>query len=83
MEKWKVAYAEVGTKLKTCVIPSKLGDPILGERYIMVDHSAYFISCDSRKEALYLSAILNSDRSLVMMIGLKPPQFLFIPAPRD
>ena len=57
---WKVAYAEVGTRLSACVIPSKLRDPTLGERYIMVDHSAHFLSCKSHNEALYLSAVLNS-----------------------
>lgn len=60
VEKWKVAYAEVGTKLEACVIPSRLQDPILGERHIMVDHSAYFLSCNNREEAFYLSAFLNS-----------------------
>jgi len=60
VEKWKVAYAEVGTKLEACVIPSKLNDAIIGERYVMVDHSAYFITCNSQEEALYLSGVLNS-----------------------
>jgi hypothetical protein len=60
VEKWKVAYAEVGTRLEACVIPSKLQDEIIGERNIMVDHSAYFITCEKKEEALYLTAILNS-----------------------
>ena len=60
VEKWKVGYAEVGTKLEACVIPPKVHDHVLGERYLIIDHSAYFINCTSEKEALYISGILNS-----------------------
>lgn len=60
VDNWKVAYAENATQLEACVIPSKIDDPVLGERHVMVDHSAYFITPRNQNEALFLTAILNS-----------------------
>jgi hypothetical protein len=42
------------------VIPSKLNDPVIGEKHIMLDHSAYFITTKNENEAHYLTAMLNS-----------------------
>jgi hypothetical protein len=74
VQKWKVAYAEVGTRLEACVIPSKIEDKILGERHVMVDHSAYFITCNKEQEALYLTGVLNSTPVRAFSYGFGRPK---------
>lgn len=57
---WKVAYADISTKLEACVIPTKIRDNQLGMKHTMIDHTAYFISVNNEEEAYYLAALLNS-----------------------
>jgi hypothetical protein len=74
VESWKVAYAEVGKQLEACVIPSKLEDAVLGHKYVMLDHSAYFIASRSEREAQYLTAMLNSSPIRAFSYGFGRPK---------
>jgi hypothetical protein len=74
VESWKVAYAEVGKQLEACVVPSMLDDGILGKKYVMLDHSAYFIASKTEGEASYLTAMLNSSPVRAFSYGFGRPK---------
>lgn len=48
----RVAYAKAGSQLASCIITDKIS---------VIDTSLYWFAADSRKEAEYLTAILNSE----------------------
>lgn len=68
---WVLAIKGISTKLETCVIPPTI-PTVLGKRPTMLAHTLNYIPFDSKREAHYLSAILNSwlVRAIIYDLGM-------------
>lgn len=62
--KWKVAISGFYKSLKFYVISP------LNEKPVMLDDTAYFLSCSSREEANFICGLLNSDISKTLLSSM-------------
>ncbi|HXQ93112.1 MAG TPA: hypothetical protein VN739_08910 [Nitrososphaerales archaeon] len=58
--RWKVAWADIAVKLKACVIPPKIDDPLVGTKNTLTDSTVQFVNVENEAEAQYLCGVLNS-----------------------
>lgn len=58
--RWKVAWADISTRLRSAVVPERIADPLLGLKHVIVDTTIRFVNIDNEPEAYFLSGILNS-----------------------
>jgi methylase of polypeptide subunit release factors len=70
----KVAYGKLGKMLEASVIPAKVRDQTLGNSFIQMDSSTYFIQFKDEREAHYLSALLNSTALRAFSYGFGNPK---------
>jgi hypothetical protein len=70
---WKVAYRDISTQLEACVLPDII-QSLVGNRNLIVDHSAYFISTSGESESHYVSGLLNSLPCRAFVQGLGRPK---------
>jgi hypothetical protein len=57
---YKVAWREMPGNAFCAAMVGTAKIPLLGDRMVIPDHKVYFVPCQSRAEAAYLTAVLNA-----------------------
>ncbi len=57
---FKVVWKEMSGKTFSAAYTGTFSDPLLGDRLVIPDHKVYFVPLDTKDEAAYLTAFLNS-----------------------
>mgnify|MGYP001137404907 CR=1 FL=1 len=57
---WKVAWADISTRLRACAMPLTIKEELLGEKQVLVDTTVRFVNLSDEDEAYYLCGVLNS-----------------------
>lgn len=74
MSPWKVAFPEVSPMIEASVIPPKVTDTTLGERFVIPDHKVYYVTVSSEDEAHFVAGILNSSIATAFVYQLTTPK---------
>ena len=56
---WKVGWKRMGTRMEAAVL-QEVDDPLVGKKPLMHKETVVYVPCESRQEAHYLCAVLNS-----------------------